>query len=98
MRGPALNLLMRGEATPRELRAELQVSRQLLYYWVKSAGLRGKLIDARKDYIRRLLLKALPAAPGAEPEHPAIEALRMRAKRPRANREQVAAARKAARV
>lgn len=84
--------MMRGEVTPAELRAALHVSRQLVYYWCKVTGIAGKTKEARKAYVWRALLKGAERHDGPEPEHPDIQMLRARLKRPRPSREQLQAA------
>lgn len=56
MRAIAVRMMMRGEATPREVAAAAGVSRQLVYYWCRAAGLVGKLDEARKAYVRNRLV------------------------------------------
>lgn len=92
LRNVAVRMMMRGEATPAEIRAALQISRQLIYYWAKVAGIGGKTRDSRKAYIWRALLKGAARHDGPEPEHPDVQALRARLNRPRPSREQLAAA------
>jgi len=93
LRARAVQMILRGEATPAEIRQALQVSRQLVYYWCRCAGIVGKSGEARKAYIWRELLKGAKAPIGPEPEHPDIRALRARLNRPRPSREQLNAAR-----
>lgn len=92
MRKAAVSLMMRGDATPREIRAALQISRQLVYYWCKAAGITGKVASARKAYVWRALLKGAERSDGPEPEHPDVQMLRARLNRPRPSREQIKAA------
>lgn len=83
---------MRGEATPAEIRAAIQVSRQLVYYWAKAAGIAGKTGMARKRYVWERLIKGAKRSSGNEPEHPDIAMLRHRLAMPRPSREQIAKA------
>lgn len=91
-------MLMRGEATPADIRKTLLISRQLIRYWCVTAGIARKTDAARRDYLIRRLLKDLPEPETAEPEHVEIVALRERLKRPRPSRQQIkdASIRKAA--
>jgi hypothetical protein len=92
LRKAAVSLMMRGEVTPAEVRQALHLSRQLIYYWCKAAGIAGKAKDARKAYVWRVLLKGAETHDGPEPEHPDVQMLRARLNRPRPSREQIAAA------
>lgn len=56
MRAVAVRMMMRGEATPREVAEAAGVSRQLVYYWCRSAGLVGKTDEARRAYVRNRLV------------------------------------------
>ena len=92
LREAAVGMMMRGEASPAEIRQVLLISRQLIRYWCIRAGIAGKTKDARKVYLLRRLLKDLPTPETAEPEHVEIRALRERLKRPRPDRAQLKAA------
>lgn len=86
-------MMMQGEATPAEIRGAIQVSRQLIYYWAKAAGLTGhKMRVARKQYVWAQLLKGTRLPEGPEPEHADVSAGRARLAHPRPSREQLAAA------
>lgn len=81
---------MRGEVTPAEIRQTLQISRQLIYYWCKAAGIQGKFKQARKTYILRALLKGIKAEDRAKPS--AVTALRARLRAPKPTAQQLQAA------
>jgi transposase-like protein len=87
LRAAAVRLLMRGEATPAEIRETLQVSRQLVYYWCRAAGIAGKTVQARKTYLLRALLKGIDDA-----RQPEVKALRYRLRNPRPTDAQLRAA------
>ena len=88
LRTAAVGMMMRGEASPAEVRQVLQVSRQLIRYWCIVAGIAGKTREARKAYLLRQMLKEIPKR-GLEPEHAEIRALRHRLKFPRPSLEQL---------
>lgn len=79
---------MRGEATPAEIRKAIHISRQLVYYWAKAAGIKGKTTLARKRYIWAMLVKGAKRSNGNEPEHPDIAMLRHRLAMPRPSRDE----------
>lgn len=87
LRNAAVRLMMRGEATPAEIRQVLQVSRQLIYYWCRAAGIAGKLKQARKAYIMRSLLKGIRDEDRGKPT--AVTMLRARLRAPRPSAEQL---------
>ena len=68
MRAIAVRLMMRGEATPREIAEAANVSRQLVYYWCRAAGLVGKTAEARRAYVLNRLVAGArsESAPGAK--------------------------------
>ena len=92
LREQAVRLMMRGEATPAEIRQVLLVSRQLVYYWCRAAGIAGKTREARKTWLLRALLKGVRNEAN-EPEHAELSAMRLRLRRPRPSAEQIRAAR-----
>jgi hypothetical protein len=80
-------MLMRGEATPVDIRRVLLISRQLVRYWCVAAGINHK--EARRTFLLRELLKGTAKA---DVEHPEVKALRERLKRPRPTAKQLKAA------
>lgn len=92
LRHAAVQMMMRGEATPAEIRAAIQVSRQLVYYWAREAGIAGKTALARKRYIWATLIKGVKRSESGQPEHPDVTMLRVRLAMPRPSKEQLAAA------
>jgi hypothetical protein len=86
-------MLLRGEASEREIYQSLHISRQLVRYWCIAAGIAGKVKAARANYVMRRLLQGLPKSETAEPEHATITTLRQKLKRPRPSAAQIAIAR-----
>jgi hypothetical protein len=93
LRDAAVQMLMHGEATPVEIRRSLQVSRQLVYYWGRAAGIAGKHRDARQYWVWRRLLQW---SDRKDKDHASVRAIRERLRRPKPSADQLAAARKVA--
>lgn len=52
-----MRMMMRGEALPSEIVEAIGISRQLVHYWCKAAGIVGKTAEARKARVLGQLLK-----------------------------------------